>query len=260
MVYFIGAGPGDVELITVKGMKLLQQADIVIYAGSLVNSELLGYCKKDVKIYDSASMDFTAVMEAIQQGADKDMLIVRLHTGDPSIYGTIKEQMDELDRRSIAYEIVPGVSSFLAAASRIKAEFTLPGVSQTVIITRLEGRTGRGEGGKLEDLVKHRASMAIFLSVQALDKVVEILKTGYGENAPIAVVYKATWPDEKIVKGTLADIVEKVKKENIDRFAQILVGDFINTGYEMSRLYAADFSHGFRSAAQSGEAAGSKKQ
>lgn len=248
MVYFIGAGPGDVELITVKGMKKLQDADVVIYAGSLVNAELLNYCKPGVKIFDSAGMDLNAILEAIQEGVGSGKTVVRLHTGDPSLYGTIKEQMDALDKLGIKYEIIPGVSSFLAAASRVKAEFTLPGVSQTLIITRLEGRTGTSEGGKLEELAKHKASMAIFLSVQSLAKVVERLKAGYGEDTPIAVVYKATWPDEKIVRGTLRDIVEKVSTEKIERFAQILVGDFLNSEYELSKLYDAGFSHMYRSA------------
>ena len=247
MVYFIGAGPGDAELITVKGMKRLQEVDIVIYAGSLVNRKLLDYCKSDVEIYDSASMDFNEVIEVMQTSYNKGKILARLHTGDPSIYGTIKEQMDELDKRSIPYEIIPGVSSFLAAASRVRAEFTLPGVSQTVIITRLEGRTGKSEGGKLDELAKHRASMSIFLSVQDIEGVVEKLKVGYREDTPVAVVYKATWPDEKIVRGTLNDIAEKVKGENIDRFAQILVGDFLNSEYEMSKLYDASFTHMYRS-------------
>ncbi len=248
MVYFIGAGPGDVELITVKGMKRLQEADVVIYAGSLVNAELMAYCGPEVKVYDSAGMDLNEVLTVMQEGAASGKTVVRLHTGDPSLYGTIKEQMDALDKLGIQYEIIPGVSSFLAAASRVKAEFTLPGVSQTLIITRLEGRTGTSEGGKLEELAKHKASMAIFLSVQALEKVVERLKAGYSDDTPIAVVYKATWPDEKIVRGTLKDIAEKVREEKIERFAQILVGDFLNSAYELSKLYDAGFSHMYRSA------------
>ena len=247
MVYFIGAGPGDAELITVKGMKRLQEVDAVIYAGSLVSEGLLEYCKEGTQIYNSASMDLGQVVEVMQDCFNQGKQVARLHTGDPSIYGTIKEQMDELDRRGIPYEIIPGVSSFLAAASRVRAEFTLPGVSQTVIITRLEGRTGKSEGGKLEELAKHKASMSIFLSVQAIEGVVERLKAGYREDTPVAVVYKATWPDEKIVRGTLKDIAQKVKGEGIDRFAQILVGDFLNSEYELSKLYDASFSHMYRS-------------
>ena len=247
MISFVGAGPGDIELITVKGMKKLQQADIVIYAGSLVNAELLGYCKEDVRIYDSAGMDFNEVIAVMDEGVQSGYKVVRLHTGDPSLYGTIREQMDELIRRDINFEIIPGVSSFLAAAARVKAEFTLPNISQTVIITRLSGKTGKDEGGKLEELAKHKASMAIFLSIQSIEEVVKRLMTSYNQSTPVAVVYKATWPDEKILTGTLGDIVEKVREGNISRFAQILVGDFMGKEYEMSKLYDPSFTHMYRS-------------
>ncbi|MCR6544769.1 precorrin-4 C(11)-methyltransferase [Dehalobacterium formicoaceticum] len=247
MVYFIGAGPGDIELITVKGMKLLQKADVVIYTGSLVSGNILDYCKEGVTIYNSASMSLPEVIDAIQEGIDQGKMVVRLHTGDPSIYGAIREQMDELDKRGIDFEIIPGVSSFVAAASRVKAEFTLPGVSQTIIITRKEGRTGTSEGGKISELAKHRASMAIFLSVQSISQVVEELLEGYNENTPVAVVYKATWPEEKIIRGTLKDIAEKVGDEKINRHAQILVGDFMGSQYELSKLYDSSFSHMYRS-------------
>lgn len=247
MVYFIGAGPGDIELITVKGMKLLQKADVVIYTGSLVSGNILDYCKEGVTIYNSASMSLPEVIDAIQESIDQGKMVVRLHTGDPSIYGAIREQMDELDKRGIDFEIIPGVSSFVAAASRVKAEFTLPGVSQTIIITRKEGRTGTSEGGKISELAKHRASMAIFLSVQSISQVVEELLEGYNENTPVAVVYKATWPEEKIIRGTLKDIAEKVGDEKINRHAQILVGDFMGSQYELSKLYDSSFSHMYRS-------------
>lgn len=247
MVYFIGAGPGDIELITVKGMKILKTADVVIYTGSLVSGNILDYCKEGVKVYNSAEMNLPEVIEAIQEGFDQGKLVVRLHTGDPSIYGAIREQMDELEKRDIDFEIIPGVSSFVAAASRVKAEFTLPGVSQTIIITRKEGRTGTSEGGKISELAMHRASMAIFLSVQSISQVVEELLVGYDENTPVAVVYKATWPEEKIIRGTLKDIAQKVGEEKIDRHAQILVGDFMGTKYELSKLYDASFSHMYRS-------------
>lgn len=252
MVWFVGAGPGAADLITVRGMEKLQQADVVIYAGSLVSEEHLKYCKKDAEIYDSAAMDFNEVIRVISEAEAAGKMTVRLHTGDPSIYGTIREQGDELNRRNIPWETVPGVSSFLAAAARVGAEFTVPGVSQTVIITRLEGRTGTGEGGKLEELAKHRASMSIFLSVQNIDGVVAKLRTGYEEDTPIAVVYKATWPDEKIIRGTLKDIGEKVKANGVDRFAQILVGDFLAPEYEMSKLYDPGFTHMYRVAGENG--------
>lgn len=246
MVYFIGAGPGDIELITVKGQKRLSEADIIIYAGSLVNPNILQYCKEGAEIFDSAKMTLDQVIEVIKKGVREGRLIVRLHTGDPSIYGAIREQMDRLDKLSISYEIIPGVSSFVAAAARVGAEFTLPGVSQTVILTRTEGRTGGGEGGSIEELARHRASMAIFLSIQSIDEVVEKLKTGYSDETPVAVVYRATWEDEKIVRGKLSDIAKKVADAGIKRQAQILVGDFLGDDYMLSKLYDGGFSHMYR--------------
>ena len=228
MLYFIGAGPGAVDLITVRGRNLLEKADVVIYAGSLVSKEHLDVCKEGVKIYNSAS-------------------IVRLHTGDPSIYGAIKEQMDELDKFNIQYEVVPGVSSFTAAASAIKKEFTLPSVTQTVILTRVEGRTPVPETEDLEKLAGIGASMALFLSISMIDKVVEKLKRGYGrEDVPIAVISRATWDDQEIIIGTLENISEKVKEAGINKCAQILVGDFIDCNYEKSLLYDKHFTHMFR--------------
>ncbi|EDS78190.1 precorrin-4 C11-methyltransferase [Clostridium botulinum C str. Eklund] len=244
MVTFVGAGPGDVDLITIKGRRAIEKADIVIYAGSLVAKEHLEFCKDGVQIYNSASMTLDEVIEVIKNNKEKN--IVRLHTGDPSIYGAIKEQMDELDKISIDYTVIPGVSSFTAAASAIKKEFTLPSVTQTVILTRVEGRTPVPEKEKLEKLASIGASMAIFLSVSMIEKVVDSLKKGYKRNVPIAVIQRATWNDEKIVIGTLDDIAEKVKKENITKTAQILVGDFINCEYEKSLLYDKNFSHMFR--------------
>lgn len=244
MVTFVGAGPGDVELITIKGRRAIEEADIVIYAGSLVAKEHLDFCKNGVQIYNSASMTLDEVIEVIKDNREKN--IVRLHTGDPSIYGAIKEQMDELDKLNIDYKVIPGVSSFTAAASSIKKEFTLPSVTQTVILTRIEGRTPVPEKEKLEKLASIGASMAIFLSVSMIEKVVDSLKKGYKRNVPIAVIQRATWDDEKIVIGTLDDIAEKVKKENITKTAQILVGDFIDCEYEKSLLYDKNFSHMFR--------------
>ncbi|OPF50323.1 precorrin-4 C(11)-methyltransferase [Clostridium baratii] len=244
MVYFIGAGPGDVDLITVKGRDILSKADVVIYAGSLVAKEHMDFCKEGVEIHNSASMTLDEVIEVIKN--NKDKLIVRLHTGDPSIYGAIKEQMDELDKYGIEYKVVPGVSSFVAAASSIKKEFTLPSVTQTVILTRVEGRTKVPETEDLEKLASVGASMAIFLSISMIDKVTEKLRKGYGRNVPIAVVARATWEDEKIIIGTLDDIGEKVKAEGINKCAQILVGDFIDCEYEKSLLYDKTFTHMFR--------------
>lgn len=244
MVYFIGAGPGDVDLITVKGRDTLKRADIVIYAGSLVAKEHMDFCKEGAEIYNSASMTLDEVIEVIEKNKDKE--IVRLHTGDPSIYGAIKEQMDELDKIGVSYEVVPGVSSFVAAAGAIKKEFTLPSVTQTVILTRVEGRTPVPETEDLERLASVGASMAIFLSISMIDKVVAKLKKGYGRNVPIAVVERATWEDQRILTGTLDDISEKVKACGITKCAQILVGDFIDCEYEKSLLYDKSFSHMFR--------------
>lgn len=247
MISFVGAGPGNVDLITIKGRDLLIKADIVIYAGSLVSKEHLEFCKANCEIYDSATMTLEDVIKVIKEGQEKNKDVVRLHTGDPSIYGAIKEQMDKLDEIGAKYEVVPGVSSFTASCAAIKKEFTLPGISQTVIITRLEGKTPVPSDESLELLASHKASMAIFLSAGNIDAVVEKLKLGYGRcDVPVAVVYKATWKDEKIIIGTLDDIVCKVKDAEIKNFAQILVGDFINCSYERSKLYDPSFTHGFR--------------
>ena len=208
MVYFIGAGPGDVDLITVKGRDILTKADVVIYEGSLVAKEHMDYCKEEALIYNSAKMTLEEVIEVMD--TNKDKTIVRLHTGDPSIYGAIKEQMDELDKLNIEYEVVPGVSSFVAAASAIKKEFTLPSVTQTVILTRVEGRTPVPETEDLEKLAQIGASMAIFLSISMIDKVVAKLRAGYGRNVPIAVIERATWDNERSIIGTLDDIADKV--------------------------------------------------
>lgn len=245
-VYFIGAGPGDPDLITVKGRKIISEADVIIYAGSLVSREHFQYCKANVEIHNSASMTLQEVIIVIEKAYKENKNIVRLHTGDPAIYGAIREQMDELDKLNIPYEVIPGVSSFTAAAAAIKREFTLPSVSQTVILTRVEGRTPVPEKENLEKLASIGASMALFLSVSMIDKVVEKLRKGYGRNVPIAVIQRATWGDQKTVIGTLDDIAEKVKKENITKTAQILVGDFIDCEYDRSLLYDENFTHMFR--------------
>lgn len=248
MVYFIGAGPGDPELITVKGQRLIENADIVIYAGSLVNKKVLDGVKNGCIIYNSAEMTLPEVIGVIEKGVFQNKIVARVHTGDPSIYGAIREQMDELDKRNIAYEVVPGVSSFLAAAASLKKEYTLPGVTQTVILTRMEGRTEVPES--IEGLAKHGATMVIFLSIGMIDELTEKLKTGYCEDTPVAVVYKASWPEEKIVRGTLKDIAGLVKKEGIRKTALVAVGDFLGNDYELSKLYDKSFTHEFRSAAK----------
>lgn len=249
MISFVGAGPGNVDLITIKGRRLLEEADVVIYAGSLVSKEHLEFCKQRCQLHNSAEMTLEEVIEVIENAVKDSLKVVRLHTGDPTIYGAIREQMDMLDSKGIQYEVVPGVSSFTAACAAINREFTLPNVSQTVILTRIEGRTPVPEGEDLEDLAKHNASMAIFLSVQDIGRVVEKLVKGYGtDTIPVAIVYKATWEDEKIIIGTLRDIEEKVSKEDINKMAQILVGNFIEGEYERSKLYDPTFTHKFRDA------------
>ena len=209
MIKFVGAGPGDVDLITIKGRKLLKEADLVIYAGSLVSKKHLEFCKEGCQIANSASMTLEEVVEKMELAVNKGLKVVRLHTGDPTIYGAIREQMDLLDEKGIDYEVVPGVSSFTAACCSIKKEFTLPEVSQTIILTRIEGRTSVPEEEDLEKLAAHKASMALFLSIKEIGRVVKKLIKGYGrDDVPIAVIYKATWEDEKIVLGTLKDIEE----------------------------------------------------
>lgn len=246
MIYFVGAGPGAVDLITIRGRDLLERADVVIYAGSLVTPDHLKFCKETCEFYDSATMHLGEVMDVMLAAYKAGKVVVRLHTGDPSIYGAIGEQMRELDRENISYEVVPGVSSFVAANAAVKKEMTLPGVSQTIILTRISGRTPVPEKEELKKLASHRASMAIFLSVQKISEVVDELLTAYDKDTPIAVVYRASWPDEKVVKGTLADIAEKVKDADINRQAQILVGDFLGTDFEYSKLYDPSFTTGYR--------------
>ena len=245
-VYFIGAGPGDPELITVKGKRIVEEADVVIYAGSLVPKEVIDCHKDGAEIYNSASMNLDEVMEVTIKAQKKGKLVARVHTGDPSIYGAIREQMDILDEYGIEYEVIPGVSSFVAAAAAIKKEFTLPDVSQTIICTRLEGRTSVPEAESLESLASHKCSMAIFLSVQMIDEVVKRLLKHYDKTTPIAIVQRATWEDQKIVMGTLENIAELVKKEKITKTAQILVGNFMGNEYSKSKLYDKAFSHEFR--------------
>lgn len=248
MIYFIGAGPGDPELITIKGKKKLDTADVVIYAGSLVNKQLLDDVKDHVKIYNSASLTLEEVIDIMETAVEEKKTVARVHTGDPSIYGAIREQIDILEQRGLQYEVIPGVSSFVAAAAAINKEFTLPGITQTVILTRMEGRTGVPEKESLEKLAQHKASMCIFLSVHMIDEVVERLAVHYPMTTPAAVIQKATWEDQKIVLGTLMDISEKVKTANINKTAQILVGDFLGDEYELSKLYDKSFSHEYRMA------------
>jgi precorrin-4/cobalt-precorrin-4 C11-methyltransferase len=246
-IHFVGAGPGDKELITLKGYKLLTEADIVIYAGSLVNPELLEYCKESCEIHDSASMDLEQIMSVMARGIKENKQVVRLQTGDFSIYGSIREQVEDLHKLDIDYDCTPGVSSFLGAASSLGVEYTVPEVSQSVIITRAEGRTPVPSKESLQSFAAHQTSMVIFLSVQMIGQVVgQLIEGGYPDSTDIAVVYKATWKDEKIVKGTLKDIESKVKEEGINKTALIMVGKFLGTEYNNSKLYDKDFTHEYR--------------
>ena len=246
-VHFVGAGPGDKELITLKGYNLLKNADVVIYAGSLVNPELLDYCKEGCEIHNSAHMDLQEIIDVMKNGIQNNKCVVRLQTGDFSIYGSIREQVEDLNKLGIDYDCTPGVSSFLGAASSLGVEYTVPEISQSVIITRMEGRTPVPKKESIESFAAHQTSMVIFLSVQEIEKVVDkLIEGGYPENTPVSVIYKATWTDEKVVKGVLSDIAAKVRKNNINKTALIMVGRFLGEEYNNSKLYDKDFKHKYR--------------
>ncbi|MBR1714691.1 MAG: precorrin-4 C(11)-methyltransferase [Treponema sp.] len=252
MVHFVGAGPGAPDLITVRGARLLGEADVVVWAGSLVNGELLGLCKEDCEIHDSSRLtleETTAILSEADRGGK---VCVRLHTGDPCLFGAIREQMEELDRLGVEYDVVPGVSSFCGAASAIKREYTVPGVSQTVIISRMEGRTPVPLRERISELSRHGASMVLFLSSGMIRELcVELLKGGaYTESTPCCVVYKATWADERIVEGTLSDIADKAEEVGVRKTALVLVGDFLGGSYGKSLLYDKSFSTEFRKAVE----------
>ena len=248
MVHFVGAGPGAPDLITLRGAELLKKTDVVIYAGSLVNPALLGLTKEGCAVYNSAEMTLEQVLDVMKDAQEKKLDLVRLHTGDPCLYGAIREQMDALDALGIPWDDTPGVSSFCGAAAALGAEYTLPGVSQTVIVTRMAGRTPVPEGEALEKLASHGASMAIFLSAGMQDKVQAALLAGgaYTENTPAAIVYKATWPEEKIVRCTVGTLAAAGDAAGIWKTAIILVGGFLGQGYERSKLYDPGFTTEFR--------------
>ena len=251
MVYFVGAGSGAVDLITVRGQRLLRQADVVIYAGSLVNPQLLQETRPDCRLYNSAKMTLEEVLEVIGQAEREGATIVRLHTGDPCLYGAIREQMDQLDDLGIAYEYVPGVSSFCAAASALNAEYTLPDVSQTVIITRMAGRTPVPEKEEIAKLAAHQATMVIFLSTGLLEGLQErLMAGGYSADTPAAIVYKASWPDQKVFRCTVSTLAQTAKENNITKTALILVGNFLGGSYSRSKLYDPSFTTEFRQAKQ----------
>ena len=251
-VLFVGAGPGDPELITVKGLKALQQAEVVVYAGSLVNPELLEECPAGCEIHDSAPLNLDQVLEILISGCRAKKKVIRQHTGDPALYGAIQEQMEALDREGIGYAVIPGVTATFAAAASLKQELTLPGVSQTLCLTRLAGRTPVPETEQLQRLAANGGTLCLYLSVGMMEKLVAELLAGgvFTEQTPVAVVYRASWPDEKTVEGTLADIAQQVAEAGITRQALVLVGEVLNarnTGVpEKSKLYDANFSHGYR--------------
>ena len=248
-VHIVGAGPGDPELITRKGYRLVQEADVVIYAGSLVNPAILEACKEGCEIHNSASMSLDDVLAVTKASVAEGKTVVRLHTGDPAIYGAIQEQMDALKEMGITYDVTPGVSSFLATAAALRQEYTLPNVTQTVIITRMEGRTPMPEKEKLSMLASHGATMCIFLSVQIIDKVAaELIEGGYDKTTPVAIVVKASWPDQRIIRGTLETIADVVAEEGVIRQAMIVVSRVLDTDYELSKLYDKGFAHMYRDA------------
>ena len=251
MIYFIGAGPGAADLITVKGKELLEKCDLCIYAGSLVNPDLLKYCKPECVIMNSAHMTLEEVIAAMVPAAQAGKLVVRLHTGDPSVYGAHREQIDLLRGYNLDYEIVPGVSSFCAAAAALKAEYTLPNVSQTVIITRAEGRTPVPEREQLRKLASHGSTMVLFLSSSLLEKAQqELIEGGYDPDTPAAIVYKATWPDEKVFRCTVSTLAQTARDNHVTKTALITVGGFLGDRYDRSLLYDPGFSHGCREASR----------
>jgi len=248
-VYFVGCGPGDPELLTVKAKKLIQKADVVVYSGSLIPKEIIKLCKK-AKLHDAAKLVREEIFEILKSGAQKGKLVVRLHDGDPTIYGAIREQTDNLKKVGIEYEIVPGITSFLASAASLGSELTLPGVTQTIIVTRAESRTKVPKRERISALAKHKATMIFYLSVHLISDIVkEAIKGGYKKSTPVAAIYRASWKDEKIITGTLVDIAKKIREEKITRTAIIIIGDIVNPkSYEYSRLYDKTFTHGFRKA------------
>ena len=248
MVYFIGAGPGDPELLTIKGKKIIDSADVIIYAGSLVNREVLKDRKSGAKVYNSATMHLEEVIEVMKEAEKKNLMTARVHTGDPAIFGAHREQMDALEREGIEFCVIPGVSSFVAAAATLKKEYTLPEVTQSIILTRMEGRTPMPEKESIEAFAKHQATMVIFLSANRIEELVEQLQTSYPVDTPIALVYKASWPEEKIIQGNLGNIAELVRKANIIKTGLIVVGRFLGDQYALSKLYDKHFSHEYREA------------
>ena len=248
-VFFVGCGPGDPELITVKAKKLIQKADIVVYSGSLIPQPILELCKKG-KLFDASHLVREEIFDLLYKNAKKEKIVVRLHDGDPSIYGAIKEQIDNLEKKGIKSVVVPGITAFLASAAALGTQLTLPGVTQTIIVTRAESRTKVPKREKISELAKHKATLIFYLSIHLLSKLTkEAIAGGYKKSTPVAVVYRASWSDQKIIKGTLNDITKKVQDEKITRTAIVIISDVIEPeSYEYSKLYDKEFSHGYRKA------------
>ncbi len=245
----MGSGPGDPELITIKAKKLIQKADVVVYSGSLIPPKIIKFCKKG-KLYDASKLVREEIFEILKKNAKKDKIVIRLHDGDPTIYGAIREQIDNLLKVGIKSEVIPGVTSFLASAAALGSQLTLPGVTQTIIVTRAEKRTKVPKHEKISELAKHKATMVFYLSVHLISDIVkQTIEGGYSSSTPVAVIYRASWNDQKIITGTLKNIAKKVWNKKITRTAIVIVGDVIKPkSYEYSRLYDKSFSHGYRKA------------
>ena len=248
-VFFVGCGPGDPELITIKAKKLIQKADVVVYSGSLIPEPILKLCKKG-KLFDAAGLVREEIFEILSKNAKKGKLVVRLHDGDPSIYGAIKEQIDNLTKIGIKSIVVPGITAFLASAAALGTQLTLPGVTQTIIVTRAESRTKVPKREKISELAKHKATLIFYLSVHLVSKLTkEAIAGGYKKTTPVGVVYRASWKDQKIIRGTLENISEKLKAEKITRTAIVIISDVLDPEtYEYSKLYDKEFTHGYRKA------------
>ena len=248
MIHFIGAGPGAADLVTVRGAKLLGEADCIIYAGSLVNPALLDYKKDGCAVYDSASMTMEEVVAVMAENERAGKMTVRLHTGDPSLYGAIREQMDELDKLGLDYDVTPGVSAFSGAAAALCAEYTLPDVSQSVIITRMAGRTPVPDGEALHKMASHGCTMVLFLSTGLLEDVERELLAGgvYTKDTPAAIVYKATWPEQRVYRCTVGTLAQTARDNKVTKTALITIGGFLGDEYERSKLYDPEFTHGYR--------------
>jgi len=247
-VYFVGAGPGDPELLTLKGQMLMRQADVIVYTGSLINPSILNYAKSNVRSYDSATLHLDQIIRLIARNVKKGKRVVRLCSGDPSLYGATQEQIDILKSRKIDCEVIPGVSSFLAAAACLRRELTLPAISQTVIITRPSGRTPALKSEGITKLAKHHATMVIFLGVRQIRRLCkELVEGGYPKKTPVAVLYKVTWPEETIIRGTIDNIANKVKRSKISKTAIVIIGRILSEEeYSRSKLYDPLFTHAHR--------------